>query len=171
MVPPRYSLSREGTESRISEGSCRRTITENTRPCAGGSAILWTDLNRRGLPSWIACPRGWSQTSAAARFPTQRLIETSRCPSFLRTANAPHGSEAAVLLAANIVFQTHVVAQSVDKARAEILRVEIGIMDGDNIFKLIGAGFANPLGGNHHVRMRGAGCVQECLLVEAGRLN
>ena len=63
-------------------------------------------LNRRGLPSWIARLGGWSQTSAAARFPTQRLIETSRCPSFLRTANASHGSEAAVLLAANIVFQT-----------------------------------------------------------------
>src|SRR5258708_39948286 len=97
------------------------------------SAILWIDLNRRGLPSWIARLCGWSQTSAAARFTTQRLIETSRCPSFLRTANASHGREVAVFLSANIVFQTHVVAQNVNKARTEILRVEIEIMDLDDV--------------------------------------
>src|SRR6267142_3598027 len=169
MVPPSSSLSRQGTEGWISFGSYPRTITENTRACARSSAFPCVSLNRRDLGSWIIAvclkhqplrdlPRsGWSKLLAVLHF--------------LWTANASHGSEVAVFLAANIVFQTDIVAQSVDEARAEILRVVIGIMNGDVIFELVRTGLTKAFGGDHHVRMRRAGRVQERLLVEAGRLN
>src|SRR5258706_16391135 len=110
-------------------------------------AFLSTRLKRRP-PSWIGFTRAVLQcisrcASCHAAADGNHIAVRSR----LRTAHASHGSEIAVLLAADIIFQTYFIAQIVDEARAEILRVVIGIVDGDDILKLSRADFANPLGG------------------------
>jgi len=99
-------------------GSYRHTIPEKPRPCAGSRVFLWISLNAVRLMDRPT--ERFVSNISRARFTTQRLIETLTGPSFLRTANASHRSEVAVFSRKHSLPDGRV-AQSVDKARAEIL--------------------------------------------------
>src|ERR1051326_1062496 len=75
-----------------------------------------------------------------------------------------------MLVAAGVILQVHVVALRIDEARLPISRVEVWIVNRDDIFELI-AGLANAFGGDELVAVRQTGGIEECLVVKAVALN
>src|SRR2546430_913705 len=100
-----------------------------------------------------------------------RITHGTLPTSLLRTANASYARDVAMRLAADIVFEANLIAQIVDEARADIPRVVIGIMHGDDVLELSRADLADPLRRHQHVGVRCARGVEERLLVEAVGLN
>src|SRR6266700_4549504 len=88
-----------------------------------------------------------------------------------RTPHACHRGNVAMRFAADIVFEPHVVALSVDEARLPIAAVVVGIVNGDDDLELGRAGLTNALDRAHLVGVRRPGGVDESLCVEAGGLD
>src|SRR6266567_6144720 len=88
-----------------------------------------------------------------------------------RTPHACHRGNVAMRFAADIVFDPHVIALSVDEARLPIARVVIGIVNGDDDLELLRAHLADALDRVHVVGVRRPGGVDEGLLVEARALH
>src|SRR5215831_12181896 len=83
----------------------------------------------------------------------------------LRPADTRHHGNVAMGLAANIVFEADVIAQSVDEARLPIAGVMLRIVNGNEVLKLGRADAADALHRRHLVGMGRAGGVEEGLFV------
>src|SRR6266700_5722577 len=89
----------------------------------------------------------------------------------LRTAHAGHRGDVAMRLAADIVFEPHVIALIVDEARLPIARVIFRIVDGDDVLDLGRADLADALDRVYLVGVGRAGGVHEGLFIEPRRLH
>src|SRR5438132_5321128 len=90
------------------------------------------------------------------------LTPSYELPSW--TANACHRGNVAMRFAADIVFDPHVIALSVDEARLPIARVVIGIVNGDDDLELLRAHLADALDRAHLLWMRRPGGVAVLLI-------